>query len=97
MPDTLTRHELLTLITFAACLREDCVKFARHNPTATDNLIIKELVTVGEPSSGITRSGIPMVTERGHALLGFMCKLPLPVAKTTWELPDPRAEGEDDA
>lgn len=88
MPDTLSRHELLALITYAACSTADRVEFARKSPASTDNLIIKELITIGEPSAGITRSGAPMVTERGHALISFMCKLSLPVATTTWTLPD---------
>lgn len=88
MPDTLSRHELLALLTYATGSGTDRVEFARKNPASTDNLIVKKLVTLGEPSAGITRSGMPMVTERGHALISFMCKLPLPVAAVTWSLPD---------
>lgn len=92
MPDTLSRHELLALIIYATRSNTDRIEFARQNPIATDDLIIKELVTIGEPSAGITRSGMPMVTERGHALISFICKLPLPVATTTWTLPDDVAD-----
>jgi hypothetical protein len=36
----------------------------------------------------VTSKGTPVVTERGDAYLGFLFKVPLPIAVTTWELPD---------
>ena len=64
------------------------LEFHRTHPLVLDELVSMKLITIGEPSSGITRTNTPFITERGHALIGFMCRIPLPVANTTWVLPD---------
>lgn len=85
----LTRLELLALVTFAARPADVRVRYAIDNSTATDTLVRKALITIGEPSAGASRTAIPHVTERGDALIEFMCALRLPVAKTIWEIPAP--------
>lgn len=85
---TLTIHELHALTTYAVRGPEERVRYSLGNRGATEGVVEKGLITIGEPTAGITRTNIPHVTERGYALLDFMRKLPLPVSTITWALPD---------
>jgi hypothetical protein len=80
MRHTMSTHDLLALATYATRTSPECAKYAQNNPTATDNLVRQKLVTIGPAT--------PIITDRGRALIDFMCALPLPIAKTIWELPD---------
>jgi hypothetical protein len=82
MVPTLTRHELLALVTYAICNADKRQDFAARNPASLYALIDRDLIHA--PTGAVLT---PEPTMRGCALLDFMCHLPLPEAKTTWTLP----------
>jgi hypothetical protein len=88
MKQTLTPPQLFVLAAVMIMPKDARLTLHGSYPLTLDELVSKKLITIGEPSSGITRTDTPFITDRGRALIGFMCNLPLPVANTTWVLPD---------